>query len=377
MYKTYQVIYSIGLLGMLLFFSDICAFMNKVKGYVAPNPESHLIYSHGFGDSPSTGEAYAEHLEMKSHSAPSYENELTQASFYTQESQKKLLKDISSQVKQGKPAISNIGFSMGGGTAINLLDKLIDYEHNKDFFKGTDVASAQDAQKILNAINRGKQSFTKPALSMYDTKAVRWFGSGLSALTFAGLTAAAYYAWVRYNNKQAEAEKIAATEDKEKNKEEKDTERSVAGKKRETIEKKVTPITPESTSRIKDLLAKIGIIGLGGVAWYLLGDRVSGGYASVGVNWILPQITGGQFNPADTRPEEALKRVITSGKYTAPTLWHFTRNDEILPGQTEQKVRGLFENKNPQHEVIFTDESHNEFSREYLEKLKQFHAPEK
>ena len=90
---------------------------------------------------------------------------------------------------------------------------------------------------------------------------------------------------------------------------------------------------------------------------------------------LLPRITGGQFNPADTRPEEALRRVITSGKYTAPTLWHFSRNDEILPGQTEQKVQGLFENKNPQHEVIFTDESHNELSREYLEKLKQFHAP--
>lgn len=376
MYRPYKKILVFGVLGIFLHCATGMALTNTLKNPFSKH-EPHLMYHHGFGDSPSTGQEYAKFLEVQSHSAPSYENDLLQASFYTQESQKRLLKDMSDQVKQGKSAISNIGFSMGGGTAINLLDKLIDYEHNKDFFKGTDVTSAQDAQKLLNAINRGKQTFSKPALSMHDTAAARMFGSGLSALTFAGLTAAAYYSWVRYNKKQAEPAQKDAAADQQKSKGKKDTDTAVTGKKRETTEKKTTSITPASTSRIKDLLVKIGIIGLGGAAWYLLGDTVSRGYTSFGVNVLLPRITGGQFNSADTRPEEALKRVITSGKYTAPTLWHFSRNDEILPGQTEKKVQGLFENKNPQHEVIFTDESHNELSREYLEKLKSFHAPKK
>lgn len=89
--------------------------------------KEHVIYSHGFGEKASAGKFYTGLFENASYSAPEYANELHQATFYTQGSQKKLLKKLVEAKKKGKGGLF-VGRSMGGGTGINLLDKLIDLE---------------------------------------------------------------------------------------------------------------------------------------------------------------------------------------------------------------------------------------------------------
>ena len=320
-----------------------------------------VIYSHGFGESADAGQAYTQLFEDSSYAAPEYENDRRRASFYTQESQQKLLQTWIDNIKNsGNAAIDLfIGRSMGGGTGINLLDKLIHYEQNKDFFKGTDIQSVEDADKIIDSINKGKVIFTAPALSMREATAIRMPSSFLSAATFAALTAGAYYWWSSYNKKNVSQQKEKPTNENLDQQSEKDSKE--ANEKQAELEKR---------NRIKDLLVKAGIVGLGGAAYYFFGNIGADLYSSALVNWGLPLVT--RFNPSDTEPAEALKRIIKSPKYTAPTLWHFNKGDEVLY-HPEEKIKKLFEGKSPSHEVIFTDDaSHNTFSTQFRDKVIDF-----
>lgn len=338
------------ILNMCLINAESPGLIQKVKNlYYAERQKSEVMYSHGFGDSPEEGRDYTELFKDAIYSAPQYENTLSQASFYTQESQRKLLQSLVDRIKTAGSSTINlfVGRSMGGGTAINLFDKLINYEQNKEFFEGTDIKSSEDAQEILNAINKGKVIFTAPALSMLETTAIRMPSSFLSAVTFACLTAGAYYLWSWYAKKKE------------------------ADQEQELVES-VDSDQAAKTKQTKEIFVKLGILALGGAAWYLLADKVSAGYANI-ISRALPWATGGHFNPADTEPGEALKRIVSSEKYTAPTLWHFNKGDEVLH-HPEEKIKKLFEQKNPYHEVIFTDDAfHNTISRQYIEKVKEFH----
>jgi hypothetical protein len=81
------------------------------------------------------------------------------------------------------------GRSCGAGIAINCLYQLFYYD--PVYFEGTAIKSKEDAEKIVNAVNRGALELTVPLLSLKKTKIIDTAsnigGYGIAAATVGAL----------------------------------------------------------------------------------------------------------------------------------------------------------------------------------------------
>ncbi len=342
---------------------------NTFTSQLKPSSQPHVVYSHGFGENGSEVSMYAPYFKGTSSAVryPDAPGLIERAVFYTQPAVIALANHLFDQVitnKQEKVVL--IGRSTGAGTAENLLALLINYDQNKSYFAGSKIRSQADADKIINAINKGGFVSTAPLLSLRKTKAVDTPSGYLAAATIAGLTAAAYYHWSSWFNKKSDTD----TEDNEvaENKDEQmsDDERQELAKTEET------KVANAKMHKIKNALVKLGIAGLGGAAYYVFGDSLKNIYASMGVNWIVPAFT--KFDPKHIEPIDSVKTLLQSRKFTVPTLWHFNKDEDVLVN-TPEDIKNMFKGAGgtEKHDVLISDDaSHNTRSKQFFQKLEEF-----
>jgi len=289
---------------------------------------TYVVYSHGFGES-GEGKWQFKFLGDKI-SAPVYPDapgNLGKAVFYTKPAVHTLanhLYDIAH--KEDCKKIVLVGRSCGAGTALNCLAKLANYEKNREYFNGSQIASSEDAQKIIAKINNGALIKTAPFLSLRKANAIAIPSSVLAGATMVGVTAAA----------------------------------SCVG-----------PSFCEGT--MDSEVAKWGFLAAGVAVYYILGDCIKNAYAHGIVRWIMPKISNNNFDPHHADPLQSVEQL--RGKLQCPMLLHFNKNDKVLENPDEDTVKVYDALKGDKMHIIITDDSwHNGDSSQFNAALNKFNA---
>lgn len=296
---------------------------NTFKKYFPNGSAEELVGddNYFFSASGAMGFAYlGDSLSMFSY--PDAPGQIKKAVFYTQPAVIKLAEHLHGQVEAGNASIILVGRSCGAGTALNCLEKLVNYQDNVAYFQNSKVDSQEKAQAIIAAINNGALIETAPFLSLKKANAVAIPSAIASGLTFAAATTAAYY----YGSDMVAHD-------------------------------------PEA--------AKLGLMGTGLLAYCLMGDCVKNVYASGIVNTIVPIMSNGHFDPSHQQPLDAVDGLRR--KLTCPILLHFNAQDGVLenPDYDTIKVYDALAGDNT-HIIITNDAGHNSCSSQFQNALTNF-----
>lgn len=278
-YKILKIHISLLLLGIVSFKSTIC--MDVEKEF---EKKRRPVYSHGFGESCDDicGPKY-----------PDAPGKIFKGVFYTKPAVHALANHLKEKLNEGYIAIDLEAKSIGAGTAINCLDKLIHYDQNPGYFNGTNITSKADADAIIAAINNGSLDLTTPALSL---KKVNMVAIPSKCLGYTSITAACYtaYRWGLF-----------------------DTVLNMMG------------INPTITKNIAAALTTCA-------ANYALGSTAKSVWATFIDTFIVPPVTGFNYNPFHTKPIDAVENL--RGKIKCPTLIHYCKQDGVIENPDESTV---------------------------------------
>ncbi len=310
------------------------------------NDVQGIVYSHGFGEygpfsyfASFFAQQYKFECEFSGPTYPDAPGRADKAVFYTKPAVIALVNHLHTIVQSGKNVIHLIGFSCGGGTAINALAKLTDYENNKNYFKDSGITS-QDAQAIIDAINKGSLVLSAPLLDVTRSNLIMNGGAVLSGVTCAVSMAALYYATAdRVNN---------------------------------FVLSRIESYVPSRfKSFISSALTKVGFFSLGCCVYFVLGKYLKNMYANKFVNHILPIISHSNFDPTHETPVEGLYSL--QGKLMCPILVHINENDGILQVTDDDKIQLSSAFDNGKMELLITnDGSHNELSQQLRDAVAKF-----
>lgn len=317
-------------------------------GHTISTPATHLVYSHGFGESgPESYFAeffcYAFKITEDYFYGPIYPDApgciINKAVFYTKEAVIELIHYLKNMKNNGAQAIHLVGRSCGGGTVLNALAKLIDYENNKDYFTETGI-TADDAAMILAMINQGSLSITAPLLDIKHAKAIVNGGSILTVATFLASSA------ILYRTTSHQVKKFIS---------------SIIHVKDDILKEKIASI-----------ITKAGYLGISLLGYYVFNSRMKNMYINGFTNYILPWLSNYHFDPTHQTPLEALE-IIKNNKLTCPTLLHLNKYDEIIdyPNEIKEKLTAAFDN----NKMIFietTDAGHNNGSQQLFDAAQEF-----
>jgi len=257
-----------------------------------------LVYSHGFGEP--NGKGYG----------PTYPDapaKFGEAVFYTKPAVHTLADYLKDKVDARHNAIDIEGRSCGAGIAINTLYHLIHYDET--YFEGSSIASQEDAQKVVAAIQNGSLDFTVPFLSLKKAKAVSVASDIAGKTTLAGLC---LYGGMK--------------------------------------------------SGLFDEWKGVGVVAVGGLLAHRFAGKIfKASYAS-SIDHGVHYATGRHYDPSHIKPLDAL--VHLKGKIKCPVLLHQCMNDGVLVNPDADTVK-LYdamrhENETQSHIVLSNDEGwHN------------------
>jgi len=310
------------------------------------NDVQSLVYSHGYGErGPRSyfaalfANRYSFDWEFSGPTYPDAPGRLDKAVFYTKPAVIALVNHLHAIIQGGKNAIHLIGFSCGGGTVINALAKLTDYENNKNYFKDSGI-TLEDAQAIIAAINNGSLALSAPLLDVKRSNSIMVGSVVLSGVTCVVLSATLYYA--------------------------------TADRVNDFILSHIEPyVSSRFKHHISSGLTKAGFLGLGCCAYFLLGQQLKNMCATGFVNYILPIISHSNFDPAHATPIEGLNRL--QGKLTCPVLVHINKNDGVLQVTDEDKIQLCSAFDNGKMELLITDDgSHDRASQQLCDAVVKF-----
>lgn len=221
---------------------------------------------------------------------------------------------------EGKKRVIVVGPCLGASITINCFKKLAKFD--ADYFSGTSIESAGQAQAIINAINNGGFVAIVPLLDVKKHNAIALPSALLSSLTFVAATTLAY---------SYSSDAIAND--------------------------------PE--------VAKLSLMSAGLLAYCATGDYVKNAYAHVIQHLIVPLLSGGNYDPNYESPIDTindLKEVITG-----PVVFNFTEQDWIMEWADDDVIK-LYEAfaGEKTHMVITNDKGHMEISSKLLEFLESF-----
>lgn len=288
----------------------------------------YVVYSHGFGE----GSWYNDKNSFAFLGDESYmpvypdaPGQLQKAVFYTKPAVHTLANDLHEIAqKEDCESIRLVGRSCGAGTALNCLAKLANYDKNSEYFNGSGISSKGDADKIMQKINKGAFVATAPFLHVRKANGIAIPSKILAGASVAGATAAAcYYGPSLCKNS----------------------------------------VDPE--------VAKWGFLSAGLATYYAFGDCIKKMYEQGIVNWIVPSVTNGHFDPRHDTPLQSVEQL--RGKLTCPKLLHFNAQDWVFENPDEDTIKVYDALKDDKTHIIITDDAwHNSRSHQFAAELKKF-----
>ncbi len=294
------------LMGMLTVSSVYPADSNAGEG---SGVESRgYLYAHGFGEDGDSRVTF-----------PDAPGKLFQACFYTKPAVHTLAKALKKMaVDEGKTAIDIKARSCGGGTLINCLDKFFHYDDDPNYFDGADI-TAEDAQAIVTAINKGSLEITVPFLSLRKVVVLNRLSTIISCIAMVGICYNLY--------------------------------------KRRLF---------DSVFKTDGLKKSLGNIATTMIAGYACRPIVQGICGKM-LNYIaMPAITSRNYNPLHKEPIDAVE--CLRGLIKCPVLLRFCKQDGVLENPDEDTVRfyaALRDGNEEKTHVILTNVGgHNSYSHE-------------
>ncbi|HLW72608.1 MAG TPA: hypothetical protein VKR54_01025 [Candidatus Babeliales bacterium] len=284
---------------IVLFFMLIMSCAILSSSVSTASDEVAVVVAHGFGGTGGKDKSFVKAIARAfgvfnddSRHAPDFPDAggyYSRTVLYTKPAVLVLVQKLNEVIQNGKTVIHLVAHSCGGGTAINMLAKLIDYEKNKDYFEDAGITLAH-AQAILAALKRGSINITAPLLTAEKSQTIMRMGAALSAGTCMAACAGLYYA--------------AA-----------DLVQSVVG----------------------SVATEFGCVAAGLGAYYVLGKQLKRLYVKYGIRYIMPLVSRYNFDPYHPTPLESLD-VLEDGIITRVQL---CADDEIVHFASEdvEKLR--------------------------------------
>lgn len=325
----------------------VFSIISGLEGAQKEKQDLHLVYVPGFAEpggkqsfSGWGGDAFVNSYGLKniiSQSSPKFPDALTnvfKASFYTKQAVHILANHLYDNILNKKACL--VGNSRGGGTIITCLAQLIDYENNKDYFKGSKIQKKSHATAILAAINKGALVLKVPLLDVRNTLYAEYPSKIIGAgLTFAAVVTAYFYLAL-------------------------------------FVEDKIAVCMPKM---ILPYVVAVSFAGSGFLSHYLFSRSMNKAVSAALVTIILPIITCGNFNPFHQTPLQAID--LLKGKITCPVMLQYSSNDEILGDQTQgmkKLFEALSENNEDRVTLIKTNDGHDGYSQEFDDAMEVFNT---
>ncbi len=283
-----------------------------------------VVYSHGFGEGfYNDSQSFA--FLGDSVAAPIYPDapgNLSVAVFYTRPAVIKLADSLyDAVIIDNNTSIVLVGRSCGAGTAINCLEKLINYDPK--YFEGSKITTAKQAHEIVNAVNNGAFIATVPLLHLKKVNVISISSTIMGGLTYAGAILGGHL--------------YSKTDRMDSNRE----------------------------------MMKLALLSAGLMTYYATSDLVKNFYSSLLIRFIVSKLSNNYYDPNHQHPLDAIEKL--RGKLTCPILLHFNRHDGVLedPDSDTIHVYELLAGDKT-HVIITDDASHNEASLQFMKVLSDF-----
>jgi hypothetical protein len=255
------------------------------------------VYSHGFGEPGGVnGPTY-----------PDAPGQINKAVFYTKSAVHALANYLKGAGDNGR-RIYLKGRSCGAGIVINCLYQLLYYD--PVYFEGTAIKSKEDAQAIIDGINRGALELTVPLLSLKKVKVID------TASNFGGYSTAAVGVGALFYMMGAA------------------------------------------------VLPPVGLVSAGYASYKLVsavGSRLQNLSACSSNEYIVPAISGQHYDPSHIAPIDAVSSL--QDRVKCPVLLHFCKNDGVVANPDEDTIevyKSLRQgNENNTYIILTDDDSHN------------------
>jgi|SRR5581483_5598399 len=283
-----------------------------------------VVYSHGFGEGIyNDSESFA--FLGESVTAPIYPDapgNLSVAVFYTRPAVIKLADCLYDKViTEGNSSIVLVGRSCGAGTAINCLEKLVNYD--AEYFKDSKITTAEQAHKIVDAINNGAFIATVPLLHLKKVNVIALSSAIMGGLTFAG---------------------------------------AMLG---EHLYSKTGIVDSDGE------MMKLALLSAGLMTYYATSGLVKNFYSNLLIRFIISRLSNNYYDPSHQHPLDAVERL--RGKLTCPILLHFNRHDGVLEDPDSDTIKVYKALAGDRTHVIITDDaSHNDVSLQFRIVLEDF-----